>query len=212
MNEKSVFYISNINFIDGQNAENLIDLSFMPPMTRRKLSLVDKAALSVMHKAYNGNETEIVFASQYGELDRLDKIIAQYQEDNEVSPFTFSTSVHNCVAGQFSLLNKIKKSYNALAAGENTFSAGLLESLMCAQKGSEVLYCFADAYKKLKAFGCVISATPIKDSVKIELSTNTSSAAIDAGNEFENFKNFCESKTDSFSSSDKVFFIVRSQS
>ena len=210
MNEKSVFYISNINFIDGQNAESLIDLSFMPPMARRKLSLVDKAALSVMHKAYNGNEAEIVFASQYGELDRLDKIISQYQEDNEVSPFTFSTSVHNCVAGQFSLLNKIKKSYNALAAGENTFSAGLLESLMCAQKGCEVLYCFADSYKKLEACGCLISATPTKDSLKIELGTSTCAVAIDGGNEFENFKSFCENQTDSFLSNDKVFCIVRS--
>ena len=126
MNEKSVFYISNINFIDGQNAENLIDLSFMPPMTRRKLSLVDKASLSVMHKAYNGNETEIVFASQYGELDRLDKIIAQYQEDNEVSPFTFSTSVHNCVAGQFSsayIIYALNTCFCQLSPEEISFTA-----------------------------------------------------------------------------------------
>lgn len=224
MNQKNVFYISNINFLDGEDVQEKIDLSFIPPMSRRKLSLVDKIALSVMHKAYTGRGSEIVFASQYGELDRLNKIISQYQQDNEVSPFTFGGSVHNSVAGQFSLLNKINSSYNALAAGENTFSAGLLESFM-RTKDSEVLFCFADAYKEPHACAFTVSASPsdIALEVKLHLSITQCKTPNNFNNEcmpddiqcqtpnieYSTFKDFIEGRCESFSGCDGVFSIVR---
>lgn len=209
MNQKNVFYISNINFLDGQNAQEKIDLSFLPPMSRRKLSLVDKAALSVMNTAYTGGDVEIVFASQYGELDRLDKIISQYQQDNEVSPFTFSTSVHNCIAGQFSLLNGIKKSYNALAAGKNTFSAGLLESFMRSQNyGTDVLFCFADAYKETIAGAFIVSQKYSSGALKLVLSAEQKQNCADE-NEYFLFKDFCNGEVNQFFSSDGVFSVVR---
>ena len=61
--------------------EDSIDLSFMPPLSRRKLSLADKLALCAMNECYETPEVKIVFASQYGEIDRLDKIITQYTEE-----------------------------------------------------------------------------------------------------------------------------------
>ena len=61
---------------------------------------------------------KIVFASRYGELDRLKKLVYQYTQENEVSPATFSGSVHNSAVGQFSLLNRITKSYNSISAEE----------------------------------------------------------------------------------------------
>lgn len=206
MNFEKDFYITNISFVDEQN----IDVSFLPPMARRKLSLVDKAALCAMNKVYNPQlcaEPEIIFASQYGELDRLDKIILQYQEDNEVSPFTFSTSVHNCIAGQFSLLHGIKKSYNALASGENTFSAGLLESFLAVKEGSEVLYCFADAYKAVKACALIISNKSDNGSIKVSLAQPGNKCPSE--DEFFDFKEFWENKKDVFTSFDKLFSVCR---
>ena len=210
MNQKNVFYISNIYFLDGQNAQEKIDLSFLPPMSRRKLSLVDKAALSVMNTAYTGGDVEIVFASQYGELDRLDKIISQYQQDNEVSPFTFSTSVHNCIAGQFSLLNGIKKSYNALASDENTFSIGFLDSIVRLNEDNDVLYCYADAYDDVAASAMLLSKKPKEGSIKVEfLQEQTVFAGTD--DEFEEFQNFIAGEKSYFSSIDGLFSVRKGE-
>ncbi len=210
MNPKKEFYISNINFVKGKKDNINIDLSFMPAIQRRKLSLVDKAAMSVMYRAYPGYQTEIVFASRYGELDRLDKIISQYQEDNEVSPFAFSTSVHNSVAGQFSLLNGIKKSYNALASDENTFSTGFLDSIVRLNEDNDVLYCYADAYDDVAASAMLLSKKPKEGSIKVEfLQEQTVFAGTD--DEFEEFQNFIAGEKSYFSSIDGLFSVRKGE-
>ncbi len=209
MNFEKIFYISNINFADESN----IDVSFLPPMARRKLSQIDKAALCVMNSTFNQSECKepvIIFSSQYGELDRLDKIISQYQEDNEVSPFTFSTSVHNSIVGQFSLLNGIKKSYNALASGDNSLSIGLLESYMSASDENDVLYCYADAYKEVKACALCVSLKPSDGAIKVLLKQNDCEKT--SADEFLDFKGFCENKVNSFASYDGLFSVFRGES
>lgn len=146
-----------------KTAENT-EVSFLPPMARRKLSTLDKTALCVMNELFESIPQEkrnlkIVFASRYGELDRLKKLVAQYTRENEVSPATFSGSVHNSAAGQFSLLNKITESYNSVSAEKDTFSAGLIEAVLTAKEGCDVLFCCCDAVEAENAggFGCIIS-------------------------------------------------------
>lgn len=203
------FYISNYHYINEESP----DLSFLPAMARRKLTLLDKVSLAVMNKAYEAykafdcSEPQLVFASQYGELDRLDKIISQYLEDNEVSPAAFSASVHNSVVGQFCLLKGIKKSYNALASAENTFSAGLLESFLSVKEGNDVLYCYADAYKAVKACAMLISLNKNENSIKVSLS-NVNCVGL-CCDEFWAFKEFCENKKDRFTSLDNLFSLSR---
>ena len=140
-----------------------IDVSFLPAMARRKLSALDKAALCIMNECFSvlddkEKNIKIVFASQYGELDRLKKLVKQYTEENEVSPAAFSGSVHNSAVGQFSLLNKITQSYNSISAEDFTFKAGLTEAVITA-KDSSVLFCYCDAITPDRAngFGCIIS-------------------------------------------------------
>lgn len=132
-------------------------------MARRKLTSVDKTALCIMNECFSSldeknRNIKIVFASQYGELDNLNKLIKQYTEENEVSPATFSGSVHNSAVGQFSLLNKITKSYNSVSAEDVTFGAGLTEAVLSADD-DYVLYCFCDALTPDTAhgFGCIIN-------------------------------------------------------
>lgn len=154
------FYIEKYSQRTFEN----IDVSFLPPMARRKLSLLDKIALCLMNdciSSYKDSESiknlKIVFASRYGELDRLKKLVYQYTEENEVSPATFSGSVHNSVVGQFSLLNKITAGYNSISAEENTFEAGLIEAVI-SSKDNDVLFCCCDAMSETntKGFSCLI--------------------------------------------------------
>ena len=98
------FYVNKYNYLKNSNE---IDLSFIPPIMRRRMSIVDKYILSVLNNIYSDNIENIVFSSQYGEVERLIKLINQYTENKEVSPNAFSCSVHNYSEGFF-LLNKQK--------------------------------------------------------------------------------------------------------
>lgn len=145
------FYIKDFCYI--KSAEE-IDVSSIPPLVRRKLSPIDKAALSTMIKVFDNNVEEIVFSSQYGEHTRLDTLIAQYKEAGEVSPAQFSGSVHNYPAGFFTLINKLNIPYYALSAGENSFYAGLVKSVI---SGKETMFTYADTYNEIKAVSVLIS-------------------------------------------------------
>jgi len=134
------FYVNKFNFY--KNAEKF-DLNFVPPILRRRMSLLDKYALSSMNNVYSDDIEHIVFSSQFGEVERLLKIIGQYTTEKEVSPNTFSGSVHNFAVGFF-LLNKQKPvPYTALSACEKSLTFGLLSAIT--SKYDNLLFCYADA-------------------------------------------------------------------
>ncbi len=93
------------------------DVSFVPRMERRRLTGVERAALSVARKVYpEGEEVPVVFASRWGEIGTTVKLMRQCHDDGEMSPAGFSASVHNAAPGAFSLLMKNRAPYTAIAA------------------------------------------------------------------------------------------------
>ena len=143
------FYIKKISHSTGEN----IDLSQIPMMMRRKLSPVGKIALSTILQCFDGEDVRLVYASRYGELERVVKLIRQEHEDNEISPAGFSFSVHNSTIGLFSLINNLHSSYNSIAAGEDSFSAGLLDAVM--NKG-KTLFCYAESVDRFESISMLI--------------------------------------------------------
>ena len=150
------FYIEKFSVwhdgLDEQGREGEtkpIDVSFLPAMTRRRLGDLEKLALSTAYKCFDNNTSninknlQVVFASRFGELSRSIDLMREYFKEGEVSPTKFSMSVHNAPVAIFSLLNKLTENYTSIAAMENTFSAGLLEAVLLAQK-AETLYICAD--------------------------------------------------------------------
>lgn len=150
------FYIEKFSVwyegLDEQGREGEtkpVDLSFLPAMTRRRLGDLEKLALFTAYKCFDNNTSninknlQVVFASRYGELSRSIDLMREYYELGEVSPTKFSMSVHNASVAIFSLLNKLTENYTSIAAMENTFSAGLLEAVLLAQK-ADTLYICAD--------------------------------------------------------------------
>ena len=137
--ENSCFFIKDFYFIK-QNDET--DLSFIPPLIRRKLSNIDKLTVCAINKIYNDKVDEIVFSSKVGEFDRLNSIISQYQEFDEVSPSTFSGSVHNYPVSFFTLFKKITIPYHALSSGDDSFYMGLIKAII--SKKENVLYVYSD--------------------------------------------------------------------
>ena len=105
------------------------DVSFIPPLERRRLTGVERAALSVAWQVRPEGEVPVVFASRWGEIGVTLKLMTQFHADREMSPAGFSASVHNAAPGAFSLLTRNHAPYTAIAARERSLEAGLLEAL-----------------------------------------------------------------------------------
>ena len=142
-----------------------LDLSFIPPNTRRRLNLLDKHTLYSINFCMSEKIQNIVFSSQYGGFDRMLKIIGQYKETNEVSPIAFSASVHNYCCGQYTLLTKKSIPTLALAGRENSFIDGLISAVSLSQP---LVYCFADYFGDIKTicFSITTKKTPNKYVIK----------------------------------------------
>lgn len=178
-------------------------------LTRRKFSTLNKIALSTMYECYEGDNVNLTFASQYGEFERLLKLINQFKNENEVSPISFSSSVHNASVGIFSLLNKITKPYNAISAGENTLSNGLIDAVMDIKSNNgNVLFCYADAMGENKSVSCLIGLTPREGSIKVKLICEACAipavagmtAGDRCGDEFTSFTDFLKGNVSKFKS------------
>ena len=106
------------------------DVSFVPPMQRRRLTPVERAAAAVARHAWrDGEPVPLVFASRWGEIGTTLKLIRQMHEEGEMSPAGFSSSVHNAFPGAFSLLKGSRAPYTAIAARGESLYAGAIEAL-----------------------------------------------------------------------------------
>ena len=119
------------------------DVSFVPPMERRRLTQLEKAALSVAWRTAGGKiDCPVVFASRWGEIGTTLKLIRQMHDEGEMSPAGFSKSGHNAAPGHLSVLAKNTAPYTAIAAGPQTYEMGLLEAL--SRGPGRVLFVYAE--------------------------------------------------------------------
>lgn len=119
-----------------------LDISFVPPMTRRRFSLLQKVAFFLLNKVSPvGEEIKIVFASRDGEVKLTRDIVDAYNEDGTVSAWKFSSSVYNASPGLYSVYAKNHATYTAIAAGEETIENSLIEAIFETDK---VAWCYAE--------------------------------------------------------------------
>lgn len=104
-------------------------LSFMPPMQRRRLSLparlMFQAASEVLPQQH---PCPVVFMSHDGEMARSFELWLGLLRDKEVSPTSFGLSVHNALAGQFSMWRGDMSEYTALSASRDGLEAAVTEA------------------------------------------------------------------------------------
>ena len=118
------------NLSAASNLSGNPDVSFIPPLERRRLTGVERAALSVAWQVRPEGEVPVVFASRWGEIGVTVKLMQQFHADREMSPAGFSASVHNAAPGAFSLLTHNHAPYTAIAARARSLEAGILEALV----------------------------------------------------------------------------------
>ena len=111
------------------------DVSFVPMLTRRRLSYISRMVVLVsdqVSRDANGNKLEpckVTFASQFGEINQQLKISQTLIDTGMVSPAHFSLSVFNASVANASILEANTAGYSAVFSGKDAFSTGLSDSL-----------------------------------------------------------------------------------
>lgn len=187
-------------FIKTYSSNLSNDLKFLPMLFARKLSLVDKAAFSTLFDCIKRNpisNPNLVFASTYGQFDKLILLTKQYMKDNEVSPSVFSTSVHNSTIGAFSLFNKITASYTSVSAGRNTISAAFCDAVLQLKETDDVLFCYADYINGEKKSLSVLLSKKNDDKVQKFIFFNSQNNSF-SQDEYTDILMFLENQTNIF--------------
>ncbi|MFC2534698.1 MAG: beta-ketoacyl synthase chain length factor, partial [Neisseria elongata] len=92
-----------------------------------------------------GESCPLVLASHDGEINRSFGLWTTLLRDNEVSPTSFGLSVHNALAGQWSMLRGDMSEYTALSARQDSLESAVLEAAGLLADGAErVLVLVAD--------------------------------------------------------------------
>ena len=121
-------------------------LSFIPKMLRRRLTPLAKIVFSAAGPCVDENKNiPAVFSSTHGELAKSFAMMEMIEAGEEISPTTFSLSVHNSIAGLFSMVYKNKLQATVVAPGEEGMAAAFIEALGLMEEGAEeVLIIFYD--------------------------------------------------------------------
>ncbi|RZF50769.1 beta-ketoacyl synthase [Acinetobacter halotolerans] len=85
--------------------QNFAALDEIPAMQRRRLSLLAKMALQSALTTLDDQSVDyIVWVSKYGDEEKTLRILQDVLSGQTPSPTQFSTSVHNAIAGLYSIL------------------------------------------------------------------------------------------------------------
>ena len=104
-------------------------LAAMPPMLRRRMDPLGRAALEATFQVQPEPAGPVVFASRWAELSRTEQLLGELAKQEPLSPTQFGLSVHNAVGALFSIARADRGNYLAVAAGKHSIEAGFVEAL-----------------------------------------------------------------------------------
>lgn len=141
------FNISDWRAWSADQPDNQPDVSVIPAMLRRRLSTVGRAALSVIIPMIEAHGAmPLVYVSRHGDLGRTLGILEDMARGELLSPTAFSLSVHNAIAGLFSIHQGMTTNITAISGGSCELVPALLETLgLCRSHAGPVLCVFCDA-------------------------------------------------------------------
>ena len=128
-------YIEKIASFVPTEAKPKPDVSFVPMLTRRRLSYISRMVVLVSDQVSqdkDGNKltpSKVTFASQFGEISQQLKISQTLIDTGTVSPAHFSLSVFNAAVANASILETNSAGYSAVFSGKDAFTTGLTDCL-----------------------------------------------------------------------------------
>ena len=124
------------------NQENFEDftpkLAFLPALKRRRLSHSARLFFEAAWNLVTENpDIPVVYASANSEMERNFALWHSLLREGDVSPTSFSLSVHNALVGQWSELRQVKSETTSLMANGGNLEIALLEAYLQLNEGVE---------------------------------------------------------------------------
>jgi len=121
-------------------------LASIPKMLKRRLTPLARMVFCAAIPCIDDKSSiPTVFSSTHGELAKSFKMMEMIEAGEEISPTAFSLSVHNAIAGLFSMAFKNKQQSTVVAPGEEGIAAAFIEALGLLEEGeSQVLMVLYD--------------------------------------------------------------------
>lgn len=144
--------------------------AFLPTMQRRRLS---RLARMTLHAAWplcgEDEQLPLVFASRHGETPRTFELLGELEDAQPLSPTRFGLSVHNAIAGQWSILRGQRAESVAIAGEADTFEHAVLEAAILLAAGApSVLLAIAEE-RPPEAYARWIDDVPFSYAVALRL-------------------------------------------
>jgi hypothetical protein len=106
-------------------------LKSLPPVKRRRLNALGRAAFHCAQQVCGDLQPAgSIFISDHGELTRSVQLLRSVVDDQPLSPNQFSLSVHNAIAGLYSIFEERTAPTLALSAGSEGLGAAFIEAAM----------------------------------------------------------------------------------
>ena len=113
-------------------------LATLPRLLKRRLSPLARIVFSAAIPCLEDNkQMPSVFSSTHGELAKSFAMMEMIEAGEDISPTAFSLSVHNAIAGLFSIAFKNNTESTVVAPGEEGIAAAFIEAAGLLQQGAE---------------------------------------------------------------------------
>lgn len=113
-------------------------VDFLPAMQRRRLGTSARLLFAAAHPLLaEGGHCPLVLASHDGEINRSFDLWTTLLRSNEVSPTSFGLSVHNALAGQWSMLRGDMSENTALSVRQSGLETAVVEAVGLLADGAE---------------------------------------------------------------------------
>ena len=154
-------------YLPSQDLAPKYQATLLPPNERRRATSLTRLVFQLgelLLKRYptlDASQWQTVFASSGGDYQIIDSICQDLARDSDISPTQFHNSVHNAVAGYWSIATANIQPSTSIAAYNATFAAAMVEaSLLAGDSEQPVFCCIYDA----TAFGLLKSLRNISQS------------------------------------------------
>ncbi len=161
------------------------NVSFVPMLTRRRLSYISRMVVLVSDQVSRDNEgnkltpCKVTFASQFGEISQQLKISQTLLDTGMVSPAHFSLSVFNASIANASILETNTAGYSAVFSGKDAFTTGLTDCIAALESESTDTRTFIFADELIPETYAPVAGVPYPNAVcaiALRLTTDESKA------------------------------------
>lgn len=145
--------------------------AFLPAMQRRRLSRLARITMEVAWPLCGDDEQlPFVFASRHGETPCTFALLADVAQEQPLSPTKFGLSVHNAIAGQWSILRGQRGESVAIAGEADTFEHAIVEAAALLGNGAPAVIVVIAEERPAAAYDGWIDDVPFSYAVALRVS------------------------------------------